>query len=273
MKSVFSKKCGSVIFCTIMLFCISILANDAEKAVTITAKTATYGGKWAETDGNCTMIWIQKPDSTYIKTIYCGFKTFKYSAYFKTWLKGKGATPAEKLSDLDAVSAATRKNHDEVINVKWDLTDRNNKPVPNGSYEFWIEMTENDSSDGHLTHGTIDIDGTSKVTQGTTTSVLQEFKACIGDNCHSRTVPYSKKKSNYPVSIVQSGELCKINLPSTGSYSVSLISPSGKVVANNKGNGRTSTLNVNNDRLKSGVYLIKVVQSGKVYTQKNIFGF
>ncbi|MBN1602770.1 MAG: DUF2271 domain-containing protein [Chitinispirillaceae bacterium] len=273
MKLVLSKKYSLIITCVFMLFGASIFASDAEKVVTITAKTATYGGEWAEKSGNYSMIWIQKPDSTYIKTIYCGFLTLKHASYFDNWLKNtKGTKPPDKLSDLevDGVSSATRTSHDKVITVNWNLTDRENKPVPEGDYQFWIQMTENDDA-GFATFGTITIDGTSKIAKGTTTDVFPELKACIGDLCASKVIV--RNNNGHSVSIARSGNIFKINLPSSSPYSASLISPSGKIITDNRGNGKTTTLNLNNNRLKSGVYLIKVVQSGKVYTQKNIFGF
>lgn len=170
------------------------------------------------------------------------------------------------------MTSATRKTHNDLITAEWNLRDRTENPVPAGNYQFCIEMTEDDF-EGSATCGTITIDGTGKIAQGITTKKFPEFNACTNNLCISKVVPKPKNKNAHSVTIVRSGEICKINLPSSDSYSASLISPSGKVIADNRGNGRTTTLNVNNDRLKSGVYLIKVVQSGKVYTRKYIFGF
>lgn len=271
MKISFNKKFYSILSSAILFFCASIFAGSADMPVTITAKTTSYGGEWAPQNFVC--IWIQKPDSTYIKTIDVKLSEPKYASYFKTWLKAKGVLGKELLVDIDGVtSASCRPDHESQVTAKWDLKDRNGNLVPEGTYQFCIEMTEDDF-EGSATCGTITIDGTGKLVQGTATDRFPEFKACIGDNCVSKVVASSKNKPAHSISIVRKGELCKINLPSSGSYSASLISPSGKVIADNRGNGKTATLNVNNDRLKSGVYLIKVVQSGKVYTQKNIFGF
>lgn len=267
----FNKKFYAILSSAIFFFCVSISANSADKPVTITAKTTSYGGEWAP--HNFVFIWIQKPDSTYIKTIYAKLTELKYAAYFKTWLKAKGILGKELLADIDGMTGATgRPDHESQITATWDLKDRNGNPVPQGTYQFCIEMTEDDF-EGSATCGTITIDGTDKIVQGTTTDRFPEFKACIGDNCVSKVIPTLKTRNAHSISIKQTGNHFKINLPSSGSYSASFISPSGKVIASNNGTGKTAILNVNSNQLKSGVYLIKVVQSGKVYTQKNIFGF
>jgi len=270
MKISLNKKFCSILCNAILLFCTSIFAGSADKSVTITAKTTSYGGEWAPQNFVC--IWIQKPDSTYVRTIDVKLSEPKYASYFKTWLKAKGVLGKELLVDIDGVtSASCRPDHESKVSATWDLKDRNGNPVPQGTYQFCIEMTEDDF-EGSATCGTITIDGTDKIVQGTTTDRFPEFKACIGDNCASRIVTVSKNKKAHSISIVQSGNLCKINLPSINSYSASLISPSGKVVVSNRGYGKIATLIMNNDHLKSGVYIVKVVQSGKVYTLKNIFG-
>lgn len=270
MKIQINNNFGSILIGAISIFSAALFADNSKQSVTVTAKTASYGGLYAPK--NCVLIWIQKLDSTYIKTIYRGFEEKKYASYFKTWLKAKGTTAPDKLAELyDGMTGATLETHDDLITAKWDLTDKNKNPVSQGTYQFWIEMTENDSV-GYSTFGTIEIDGKSKVVKGTTTNQFTMLQACTGDSCAIQGVKILKTNATNALPVIYNNKQISVELPSSGAYTVSLVSPTGKVVAKSSGIGKKALLSTNSQMIKCGIFIVKISQSGKTYILQHVLG-
>ncbi len=147
----------------IIIFLSSLYISSFAK-LEITATTKSYGGRFAPK--SCTVIWIQTPSGEFIRTV--GLWARNYIRHLNTW---------ERISngDVDGLSGASRRSHG-TINATWDLTGQDDKPVPDGTYEFWIECTE-DNGTGRYTSGTIEVNNTSKTVEGATTSVFTKFEA------------------------------------------------------------------------------------------------
>jgi hypothetical protein len=245
---------------------LSFSAGTKKFVVAVSATTKSYGGEWADS-GNCTIMWIQKPDKTFIKTIQVGFEITKYAQYFTTWTASAGG----KLL-LDGVTGATRDHqHKDTVKGYWDGTGRDNKLVPNGTYQFWIEMTEDDGP-GKVTYGSIEIDGKAKKVTGNTSTYFPYFEAMY-DPAGVGTINKTKTVSTNGLHITSLNSKISVELPNSSLYSVFLISPLGKVITTSKGSGKHAVLATSKLQMSSGMYFIKVVQSGKTYTISQILGF
>jgi hypothetical protein len=245
---------------------LSFSAGTKKFVVAVSATTKSYGGEWADS-GNCTIMWIQKPDKTFIKTIQVGFEITKYAQFFTTWAASTGG----KLL-LDGLTGATfSSNYKDTIKGYWDGTGRDNKPVPNGTYQFWMEMTE-DNGPGKVTYGTIEIDGKAKTVDGKTSTYFPLFGA-IYDPAGVGTINKTKTVSSNVLHITSLNNKISVELPNSSLYSVFLISPLGKVVTMSKGFGKNAVLETSKLQMRSGMYFIKIVQSGKTYTVPQILGF
>jgi hypothetical protein len=257
----------------ILVFNVFIFSDNTsnDTIVAVTAKTSSYGGKYAPE--NCVLMWIQKPDSTYIKTIYRAFETIKFCADFKSWVNTNGATSPEKVTDLlNGITGATRESHNETITAIWDCTDRNNKPVPNGTYEFWIGMNEDAYQPAKSTFGTIEIDGTAKKVQGTTSSNFPVLEAeyYTGNYHFPLAVKNIHALPTNSLSVFTRNNMLSIDLPNAEPYQISLFSLSGKVISIINGTGKKADIMTNSNLLKQHMYILKISQPEKIYTLRHI---
>jgi hypothetical protein len=132
----------------------------ANGTLVINAETITYYGVYAP--ANCTAIWIQKPNGDFIQTLFIAEQW--YGIYLTKWWS---ISSGDK---TDAVSQASRFTHG-AISATWNLVD-----VPFGTYEFWVEYTENNGT-GLNTFGTIEINDTGKSINGTSTTYIKNLTA------------------------------------------------------------------------------------------------
>jgi hypothetical protein len=256
-------KLNFFLICSIFFFNNPINGENIKQAVTVTAKTATYNGEFAPQNG--ILIWIQKQDKTFIKTIYRAV-TAQYLQYFTVWKTVSGGL----LPALDGLTGASHDNHNDTIVATWDCTNHDKQPVPHGTYEYWIEMSE-DNGPGKTAHGTIEIDGVFKKVQAASTAAIPVLEANYYNSLHTINNFKTTTITNL-LPVICNNKQISIELPNTGTYSVSLISPSGKTITQSSGTGKKAIVAINNHQVKSGVYVIKIVQSGKTYTLQHILG-
>lgn len=266
----FKNALNLVIFSLIISFSVSFKGSAAQdNQLTVKAKTESYGGKYAPE--NCVMIWIQKSDNTFIKTIFKA--AYRRSQYCKTWdeISGNaGTTPSAK--DFDGLTKATRKineGHTDTITAAWDCTDKDGKRVEDGDYEFWIEMTE-DHDTSMLNHATITIDQSSQTVKAPATDYIPVLEATYGTKVSVKKSTVAHKNQINRAPGINS---LLINLPFSDSYSISLFSPDGRVLSTAKGNGTIASLPINHLQLKNGVYLVRISHSGKISTLRYLKGF
>lgn len=246
----------------------SVLAAE-DYQLTVKAKTESYGGKYKPS--NCVMIWIQKSDNTFIKTIFKA--AYRRAQYCSTWdeISGNaGLTASAK--DFDGLTRATRsetEGHTDTITAVWDCTGKDGNRVENGDYEFWIEMTE-DHDTSMLNHATITIGESTQAVRAPGTDYIPLFEATYVPPVSSVQKSLATQKNG--INLVHGTNSLSINLPFSGNYSISLFSPTGRVLSNAKGNGTSAILPINHLQLKSGVYLVRIIHSGKASTFRYLKG-
>ncbi len=254
---------------TIFALAASVLAAE-DYQLTVKAKTESYGGKYKPS--NCVMIWIQKSDNTFIKTIFKA--AYRRAQYCKTWDKisgNAGLTASSK--DFDGLTGATRsaaEGHTDTIKAVWDCTGKDGKRVEDGDYEFWIEMTE-DHDTSMLNHATITIGKSFQTVKAPATDYIPVFEATYAPSVSSVNKSFATDK-NW-INLVQGTNSLSITLPFSGNYSISLFSPAGKLLSSVKGNGTSAILPINHLQLNNGVYLVRISHLGKAFTLRYLKGF
>lgn len=178
---------------SILVIPATLLSPCHGQKLDIEAKTSSYGGinTGGDTLDNVAVIWIQTPDSQFIKTVMVWSET-GFDFMLKNWriLSSIGDT-----GYYDGVTQATRDDHSEDLKASWDCTDTNGTKVPAGTYEYWVEMNEhdywwgqidpNEVYPGKVTKGSIEIDFTNeKLDTGTAIDnifdIYAEFDPTVG---------------------------------------------------------------------------------------------
>jgi hypothetical protein len=110
-------------------------APPAGGTLQVTFTSTTQNAQYAPR--NCVAVWIEN-NGTFVKTIDRHAQTRKQ--HLVAWTGAAGA------ADTDAVSGATRANHQTPITLTWDLEDRTNTVVPDGTYTIRMESTEQNAN-------------------------------------------------------------------------------------------------------------------------------
>jgi len=246
MRKVTRASCSASWFVPLLVcLAFSTLFSQVKDSVIVTVTTVTYGGRYAPK--NASMIWIQKPDKTFIKTI--GKKAQNYIRYCTLWNSiSKG--------DVDGLTGASRSSHG-VLTGRWDCTGQDNKPVPNGTYEFWVEMTEANAT-GKNSFGTITIDGIAKTVKGTETTYLKSFSA-VYKVTSVNTMPLTEQPALQSVTFEQRNGRLKINLPGSDAYTISLLAPNGKICHTTRTRGTGAEIDMNS--FARGIYILNVTNA------------
>jgi hypothetical protein len=84
--------------------------------------------------------WIEGPGGAFVKTVsrYADVRR----SHLVAWLTGAGGVNA----DPDAVSGATRTSYAQPVTFTWNLQDRQNAVVPDGTYTIRLESTDRNST-------------------------------------------------------------------------------------------------------------------------------
>lgn len=90
---------------------------------------------------NLWAVWIEDSGGNLVKTIgRCDSNN--YMQHMLTWNAASGGRQV----DTDAVSGATRANHQSPLAVTWDLTDRSGQVVPDGVYTIRLEVADENTA-------------------------------------------------------------------------------------------------------------------------------
>jgi len=119
----------------------------------VAVTTTPNGGPYAPR--NIVAVWVEGNGGTFIKTIDRWAATRKQ--HLIAWNQAAGT------NDVDAVSGATRQNHNTPLSITWDLTDRTNAVVPDGTYTIRMELADSNASQATQNH-----QGTFTFTKGAT---------------------------------------------------------------------------------------------------------
>lgn len=119
-------------------------AGGTPGTLALTVTTTTANGPYAPK--NCAVVWIENAGGTIVKTIdrKCGVR----SQHLVAWTTASGGSG----TDTDAVSSASRANHQTPLSITWDLKDRAGTIVPDGSYTIRMETTEENANNAAQNH-------------------------------------------------------------------------------------------------------------------------
>jgi hypothetical protein len=229
-----------------VLFSIAFAQTTPKDSVIVKVTTSTYNGNYAPR--NSAMMWIQKPDKTFIKTI--SKKAQNYIRYCTLW-------NSIAKNDVDGLTGASRNNHGELTG-KWDCTGQDGKTVTDGTYEFWVEFTENNGT-GKNAHGSIVIDGKSKTATVADATNFKKFSAVYTASPRVDVKPQAMTKMN--TSVIYAYKSVKIVLPVTTDYKLSLSGLNGRTLKSIAGTGSSASLST--DNLSAGVYNISLTHGNK----------
>ena len=108
--------------------------SAASQTMQVTFTTTESGGPYRPS--NIVAVWIEGAGGAFVKTItrWSNVRTSSLVA----WNQTSGG-------DADAVSGATRTTHGELV-VNWDLKDRQNAVVPDGTYTIRMEVADENAT-------------------------------------------------------------------------------------------------------------------------------
>lgn len=120
-------------------------APDARPAIPevldVAFNTTSNGGQFAPK--NIVAVWIERADGTFVKTI--GRWAGTRRQHLIAWTQKAGL-------DIDAVSGATRSNHNARLTVHWDFKDRSGALVADGAYNIRMELADRNSNSTSQNH-------------------------------------------------------------------------------------------------------------------------
>lgn len=111
-------------------------------SLTTTFTTTPNGGQYAP--NHVVVVWVEGPGGTFVKTI--GRWSAARTSSLVSW-RAKAGT-----ADVDAVSGATRGSHAAPLTITWDLLDRNNTIIPDGTYTLRMELADSNASQPAQNH-------------------------------------------------------------------------------------------------------------------------
>ncbi len=137
---------GARSFLLVGLLLVPLTAQADELSLSFDTKTAN--GKYAPR--NIVAVWVEDGQGAFVKTI--GRWSATRTSHLVNWIAASG-------QDNDAVSGATRSNHNNRLTASWDLSG-----APNGTYTLKVELCENNTSAGNpgqnpVASFTFDVDG------------------------------------------------------------------------------------------------------------------
>jgi hypothetical protein len=87
---------------------------------------------------NVVAVWVESSSGQFVKTIgrWANIRRSNLIA----WTQKAGAM------DADAISGATRTDHTQTLNLTWDMKDRQNTVVPDGTYTLRLELADRNTT-------------------------------------------------------------------------------------------------------------------------------
>jgi hypothetical protein len=112
-------------------------AVGVPRTLRLTFRTEPSAGA-VYTPNNVLAVWITNQGGTFVKTI--GRWADIRRQYLLAWNQAAG------VNDVDAVSGATRFTHDDPVTITWNLTNRQNTVVPDGTYRIRLELADRNAT-------------------------------------------------------------------------------------------------------------------------------
>ena len=121
---------------------------EAKGSVRVTFTTTPSGGNYAP--NNVVALWIQNGGGAHQRTVglWSAVRTQHLVSY-------RAAAGVENVLPADAISEASRLNHQGTLTVLWNLKDKAGNLVPDGTYTIRLELAdENATTAGQNNQGT-----------------------------------------------------------------------------------------------------------------------
>lgn len=112
--------------------------TPAAEAATLTATFTTTSNNGPYAPNNIVVVWVEGPGGTFVKTI--GRWSLVRTDSLVAWRLKSG------LNDVDAVTGATRSDHAGPLSVTWNLTDKQNAVIADGTYTVRMELADANST-------------------------------------------------------------------------------------------------------------------------------
>ncbi len=112
--------------------------TPAAEAATLTATFTTTPNNGLYAPNNIVVVWVEGPGGTFVKTI--GRWSLVRTDSLIAWRLKSG------LNDVDAVSGATRSDHAGQLTVMWNLMDKQNALIADGTYTVRMELADANST-------------------------------------------------------------------------------------------------------------------------------
>jgi hypothetical protein len=113
---------------------------EAKGSVRITFTTTPSGGNYAP--NNVVAAWIQNGGGAHQRTV--GLWSAVRTVYLRSYVAAAGAI--ENQLPADAISEASRLNHQGTLTVLWNLKDKAGNLVPDGTYTIRLELADENSA-------------------------------------------------------------------------------------------------------------------------------
>lgn len=114
---------------------------EAKGSVQITFTTTTSGGNYAP--NNVVAAWVQNGAGTHLRTV--GLWSAVRTQHLVSYRAAAGINDSNALP-ADAVSGASRLNHQGALTVIWNLRDKAGNIVPDGTYTIRLELADENAT-------------------------------------------------------------------------------------------------------------------------------
>ena len=162
----------------------------ADGALTVTATTSPNGGPYAPS--HVLAIWVQGPNGQFVKTI--GRWAAERRQHLVAWTTAAGA------ADADAVSGATRNTHATPVTVTWNLRDKTNTVIPDGTYTIRMELADQNANLANQTR-----QGTFTFVKGPTA----QMQTALTNNGYTNvSINFNPNANSCNNGVVDTGETC-----------------------------------------------------------------
>ncbi len=133
---------GTQTFALLTGVMLGIVAPAWGESLQVTVTTTPGTGNYAPR--NIVAVWVEDSSGAFVKTIGRWANTRKQ--HLVAWQAKAGA------ADADAVSGATRQNHTAPLTITWDLKNKANAIVPDGTYTIRMESTDLNANQAAQNH-------------------------------------------------------------------------------------------------------------------------
>lgn len=165
--------------------------GNAAPLLTVETNTTPVGAEWTPT--NCVAIWIENEAGLFIKTIgrWCQLR----NEHLVAWQAKAG------LNDVDAVSGASRPDHNTRLSITWDVKDKLGALVPDGIYRVRME-----TADGNSTTQAQNWQGSFTFTKGLAPDIQQPTDP--GAHYLNVSIKFDPTANECNNNVVDTGETC-----------------------------------------------------------------